>query len=138
MKDKILDKCDERNDKWASDVRLRVSGAVSDLHAANARYHKDCRSIFFYQRSTPVAAKAGQPESEVVDEGFDCVITVLQEDLSRIWNIVELHWLYHDNGGIILSRRLLITRLSEHFGDDLFMKPTGKEDRDMKHTRTET
>ncbi len=38
----MLNKCDERNDDWASEVRIRVEGALSDLHAAEARYHKDC------------------------------------------------------------------------------------------------
>ena len=42
LKQEILEKCDERNDEWASQVRVRVCGAVSDLHAADARYHKSC------------------------------------------------------------------------------------------------
>ena len=31
--------CDQRGDVQADDVRLRVQGAVSDLHAADAQYH---------------------------------------------------------------------------------------------------
>ena len=35
-----------RNDEWAQQVRLQIAGAVSDLHAADAQYHKDCMSLF--------------------------------------------------------------------------------------------
>ena len=37
LKQEILEKCDDRNDKWASQVRVRVCGVVSDLHAAITR-----------------------------------------------------------------------------------------------------
>ena len=30
--------CQTRGDKWAEEIRVRVHGAVSDLHAANARF----------------------------------------------------------------------------------------------------
>ena len=46
FKQGILDVCDQRNDEQAHQVRLRVQGAVSDLHAADAQYHKDCEAIF--------------------------------------------------------------------------------------------
>ena len=113
LKQKILDKCDERNDKWASQVRVRVCGTVSDLHAADARYHKGCRVSFMYQKSTSVAVKGHE------DESLQAVISVLNEDQSQIWNSVELHTLYVENEGCDLSRRLLVTRLLEYFGDNL-------------------
>ena len=37
--------CSERNDEW-SEVRVQIEGAVSDLHAVEARYHVDCYSRF--------------------------------------------------------------------------------------------
>ena len=36
-----------RNDELADRVRIRVQGAVGDLHAAEARYHVDCRQRFY-------------------------------------------------------------------------------------------
>ena len=39
--------------KWANEVRVRVQGAVSDLYAAEARYHRDCINRFFQDRSLP-------------------------------------------------------------------------------------
>ena len=57
LKQEILEKCDERNDPWASQVRVRAAGAVSYLHAADARYHKSCRSKFMPPKSTSAAVK---------------------------------------------------------------------------------
>ena len=36
-----------RNNELADRVRIRVHGAVGDLHAAEARYHVDCRQRFY-------------------------------------------------------------------------------------------
>ena len=47
------------------------------------------------------------------------IIGILNEDQSQIWNSVELHTLYVENGGTDLSRRFLVTRLLEYFGDNL-------------------
>ena len=46
FKQVILETCDRRNDKWGNEVRLRVQGTVSDLHAADAQYHWDCLQSF--------------------------------------------------------------------------------------------
>ena len=91
-----------------------MCGTVSDLHAADARYHKCCRVSFFFQKSTSAALKLKQ-------EGHDdeSVISILNADKSQIWNSVELYTLYVENGGSDLSRRLLVTRLLEYFGDNL-------------------
>ena len=48
----ILEKCAARDD-WANEVRLCVLGAVADLHAADARYHKDCMRRLFSNRKNP-------------------------------------------------------------------------------------
>ena len=35
-------KCVEKNDEWGNEVCIRIQGALSDLHAADAQYHRDC------------------------------------------------------------------------------------------------
>jgi len=45
------DICDCRDDDWLSTVRLRNQGAISDLHAADARYHVTCQCSFRQQPS---------------------------------------------------------------------------------------
>lgn len=101
---------------------VRVGGAVSDLHAADARYHVDCRTKFMLSRSTTAARKATQPaqgDASMSDEGLEAIINILKSDKTHIWNAVDLHNLYLENGGHVLSRRMLVCRLSERFGKDL-------------------
>ena len=80
LKQEILKKCDEQNDEWAS------QGAVSDLHAADACYHKSCRAIFISPRSRSVAQREEQEGDE--DQSLQVVISALNEDQSKIWNSV--------------------------------------------------
>lgn len=51
FKEMILRICKEHNDEWSRHVQVRVQSAVSDLHAANARYHDDCRKSFTRNRA---------------------------------------------------------------------------------------
>ncbi len=46
-KEYLLQKCIT----WADEVRCRVKGALSDLHAVEACYHRDCMSLFFSNRN---------------------------------------------------------------------------------------
>ena len=39
FKEKLLHVCEERGDEHASQVQLRIVGAVADLHATDAQYH---------------------------------------------------------------------------------------------------
>ena len=50
LKDAILQKCEERNDEVSQVVHVRLS-SISDLHAADAQYHKDCFQKFFSARN---------------------------------------------------------------------------------------
>ena len=43
-KEAILKHAHDRNDAWGRETNL----AVSDLHAADARYHRDCIANFFH------------------------------------------------------------------------------------------
>ena len=45
VKDLII-RCNERKDNLADNVRIRLEGAIGDLHAAGARYHVDCKQRF--------------------------------------------------------------------------------------------
>ena len=46
VKESILFVCDQRKDNVAEQVRFRVEGALSDLHAADACYHVGCMASF--------------------------------------------------------------------------------------------
>jgi len=55
------DVCRLRQDDWSTDVEHRVHGALSDLHAADARYHHDCQCNFMSPRSLQFAAAHTSP-----------------------------------------------------------------------------
>jgi len=48
FKEFVIRHAEGKSDNWGNDVSLRANFAVSDLHAADARYHKDCMSKFFF------------------------------------------------------------------------------------------
>ena len=53
--------------------RVRVEGALSDLHAADVRYHVNCMASFMSPKSIS-AAKNASKEDENTDPAFDEVI----------------------------------------------------------------
>ena len=90
LKEEILAKCDERDDYLAAQVQVRVSGAISDLHAADARYHVACRTNFMSSRSTSAASKEAQAGKVELDKGLQDVISIMEADMSHMWNSVDL------------------------------------------------
>lgn len=83
LKVEILGKCKERNDEWACEVIVRLGGAVSDLHAADACYPVDCRTRFMSSRFTTAARKAthsAQGNAAMSDEGLKGIIMVIEAD----------------------------------------------------------
>jgi len=118
MKELILEACTVRNDDWAEQVRIRVEGTISDLHAAGARYHVNCKAHFL--ASSSVTCTSGKSiKNELDDSALEYVIDVMSKDLSQLWNSVELYQVYSYNGGNVLSRKTLLRKLLEFFGDDL-------------------
>ena len=104
LKQSLLDICDCRDDDCASTVRLRIS----DLHAADARYHVTCRYSFTGLRAVETAPHS-KTTSKSVDAAFNSLIQTVKEDLARVWNSVELFNLYVEYGGNNLSRNAPVT-----------------------------
>lgn len=113
-KDNILEHAIKRGDTWGSDVAFRTNSALSDLHAAEARYHKDCMVKFFSNK--PAANTDG-----LMERALDELITEMKSDHSRIWNSRELHNLYQQLGGKNLSRRALIGYLEDALLPDILV-----------------
>ena len=84
-----------------------VQGAFSELHAADARYHEDCRSSFMAPRSVKSASGIVEP-STVGYEALELTVSEIRSNPSRIWNSLELHNMYLSHGGVNRSRRTLI------------------------------
>ncbi len=118
FKNVIPDTCDQRNDQWGDQVRFRIQATVSDLHAADAKYHRDCLQTFKSIRHLHNAQIGGDCD---VDRAYAKVIDNMVTDKTRIWNAVELEELYYSYGGTELSRRLLIAKLSNELEPDLLV-----------------
>ena len=63
----ILEKCDACGDNWANEVCVNVFSTVSNLHAAEARYHKDCMSRFLSNRVKPTG-KEDDPQQTIKNQ----------------------------------------------------------------------
>ena len=121
FKDAVMDICAQRGDNWASQVLVRVQGAVSDLHAADARYHHDCMARFMSKKAVERAARESQKEAENRDEAFETLVEELSQNKSGVWNSTELFQMYQSHGGHKVTRRQLTQRVSDYFGGDLLV-----------------
>ena len=117
-KNKILRMCSKRNDSWAEDVMIHVHGAQSDLHAANARYHKSCLSRFFSGRQVPGQDKVQPRNSETAESknisGVKRLFLEMKNERSKIWNSAELEQRYVEITGNNVKRANLLKMLTDH------------------------
>ena len=114
-KEAILRCAHERNDAWGREVAFRANLAVSDLHAADARYRRDCLAKFFTNR------QSAESSTDTYDSALDDLLIKMSSDFTRTWNSVELYNLYGELGGTLLSRRSLIKSVHEHFHSNLLI-----------------
>lgn len=114
LKEVIIRHARKRGDDCGKDVTFRVNSALCDLHAADARYHKDCMSMFF--SNGPSKSADG-----FSDKGLHKTILQMQSNRTRIWNSIELYELYQESGGTELSRRSLISCIHEMLQPDIIV-----------------
>jgi hypothetical protein len=123
FKDSILETCDQRNDQLSSDVRVRVSGAQADLHAADAQYHKDCHARFFSARNVKAAKTSAifGSDGNCCNETLVKLVETMNNDPSHMWSTSELYNVYTDleDQDTPLGKRQLISILKEHLGEKL-------------------
>ena len=128
-KNKILRIRSKRNDSWAEDVMIRVHGAQSDLHAADARYHKSCLSRFFSGRQVPGQDKAQPRNSETAEpkniSGFKRLFVVMKNERSKIWNSAELQQRYVEITGSNVKRANLLKMLTDHSDELVVLSASG-------------
>ena len=112
-KEAILQRAHGRNDAWGREVVFRENLAVNDLHAADARYHRDCLAEFFTNRPS------AESSTEACDSALEELLSQMSLDVTRIWNSAELYTLYSELGGTLISRRFLIhLRIIDDTEDD--------------------
>ena len=81
-----MNACDARNDEQANYVRLRVCGAVSDLHAVGGQYHQDCYKTFTNHRNVQSAVNQATIMPQSQDPGFEAIVREKAKTNSRVWN----------------------------------------------------
>ena len=122
FEDLILDRCDERSDVQSEEVRIRLVGAQTDLHAADAQYHRDCNMSFMSARNVISAhSKAAHSASTSPDDSFQSLIDVMNGDPAHVWTSVELqeHYTNISDDSKITTRKQLVGKPQSHFGETL-------------------
>ena len=126
-KEQILEKCNERGDNLADQVRIRVTGAAADLHAADGQYHKDCFQSFMSQRNVrAVRQRNCQPGIKANDAVFSKLIALIKSDPTHIWSSVEIHQAMLDNLNETdrenaLTRKQLFFKVCQELGDQILV-----------------
>ena len=123
LKAAIVDHCHARGDQWSNEVLVRVEGTVSDLHAADARYHYDCKTNFMAPRSVQLAKASTSGDQSPVqgDPAYDKLVREMSAERSRIRNSSEIYQQYQVYGGMIMVRRTLMAAILAQFGEDLLV-----------------
>jgi len=97
-------------------VRKCILGAQSDLHAADARYHRKYSAAFHVstQRTNDTDSK-----SAADDQAFTETVMVLSSDPSKVWNSLDVEAVYSDQGGRDMCRCTVVEKVIQHFGDEM-------------------
>ena len=96
-----------------------MAGVLSDLHAADVRYHLDCRASFMCSRSIQAAARHSCTPDQFVDTAFNSVIGYLVSNKTTVHSSVNLYTKYVEEGGQTLSRRQLVSNIIKEFKGDV-------------------
>ena len=103
----MLQCCDARGDPWGEEMRIRLEGCVSDLHAAGARYHKDCYSAFYNLQGKPSSSIKGRPStssSNQHEQAFLDVVRLMKQESSHAFSSQQLFNNYIDFSGKLGKR----------------------------------
>ena len=101
-------------------MKIQLEGAVSDLCAADGRYHHNCMQRLLAGRCPleGTVLLVSKPETDN-DAGFSYIIQKLEAYKSKIWNAVELFEECKTNGGAFQTRKLRL--LEEYFAGELLI-----------------
>lgn len=75
-----LDVYDQCNDDLAQQVQVWVQGVITDLHAADAQYHKDYEESFMAPDNIQAAKIKESHFKEYVNPAYELLVSELQQD----------------------------------------------------------
>ena len=111
-----LEICKTRNDKTAKDVETRLI-TVSDLVAAEARYHVACRTNF--ENPTPEYKTPGRPVSSRKMELFVKACEEFVENDLELYTVAEFHNLMATLGDNIYTVKMTQIKLKEKYKNSI-------------------
>lgn len=135
LQSSILSKCDERGDEWAERVKRRIIG-VSDLHAVDACYHKQCMVNFRNGKETPsqfssiTPGTSGRPEDKVRQTAFLQVAKYIEENDEEQTTIVDLvnkmkEYMPQDSICEPYSAKFMKKKITSHFAEAIIVDTIG-------------
>ena len=104
--------CQQRNDTFSKLVEMRLL-SVSDLVAAEAMYHKSCRSRFENPPSSYLTP--GRPTSEGKMKTFLAMCEKFEDDM-EVYTLLEFHESMSMLGTEIYSMKMTKEKLKEKYG----------------------
>ena len=120
FKQVCLDICNRRGDAFGDEIRIRLEGAGSDLHAADARYHEKCLQKFENPKST-IQAQKDDPVKSPEQFAQRYVIRSIRNQPDQIWTSVQLHDIYVEKGGKEKNRHRFIDTIVDQMKEEIYV-----------------
>ena len=101
-----------------------MAGVLTDLHAADVRYHVDCKASFMFPRSVQAASRQSSVNStsdQPLDTAFESIMAYLSGNKTIVHNSVDLYNKYVQEEGNILTRRQLVSNILEKFENEIVL-----------------
>ena len=127
IKETLLLESQNRTDRWTLEVRGRLN-MCNDLVAAEAIYHKYCRSKFYNLIAHAAGVDKGRPEDPQMSRRFVEMCEWLEaadDDLYTLYDLQEKLSELSDNDENVYSIVQLRLKLQERYGDHLFFANVG-------------
>ena len=110
--------CEQRNEKWFQDVKLRLAVIPNDTAVtADGGYHKDCKRDIF------LSFEKNRKNQSEKNYSFINLVVTIRSYRTQIWNVVELYKLHSPENEACSSSwkdsLMLIKRLLDYFDDAL-------------------
>jgi hypothetical protein len=115
FKTKLLNNAERRNDKLGEEVSLRIRH-ISDLVAAEGRYHNKCYQLFF--RRLPTHVSTGRPEDPLITAAIQHVYNYIEGN--EVQCQFTLDEIFKDYNGYVPVFKTIRDKLMDMYGEDVF------------------
>ena len=119
----VRNRCDERNEEFASVVKKRLS-VINDLVAVEAVYHSPCQSRFFSSdRTLTSESSRGRNESDAKLAAFKTLCEWLDEQ-TELYTLQDLHDKMIELSGeatYVCATKWIKKKLEDKYGDYIFI-----------------